>query len=128
MQNKFWGSTATLIIGCLSFAAGLAQISSHESGNRSGGTLIAGWVMILGALAYKSLKKRKLGIKPDTLVRRLIEALLLVLAFLSVVLQANFIALCYYDPVPNVFIPACVFIAYAVVALRARQNATGRSS
>jgi hypothetical protein len=61
MRNNLWGSTAALIIGGLGIIAGISQVASRVP--NSGDTTIAGIVIVLGALAYRSLKRRRLGVK-----------------------------------------------------------------
>jgi hypothetical protein len=60
------GSSIAFLIGCLAVIAGLSGLAQtvdnpHVAGTQKLDTLIGGVVMILGALAYRSAKKRKLG-------------------------------------------------------------------
>ncbi len=71
--------------------------------------------MILGALAYRSAKKRKLGEAKSTLTRQLIEIALVVLICLAVLAQKDLIYLIATDPVPNVIIPLWAIVAYLIV-------------
>ena len=76
-------------------------------------------VMVLGALAYRSVKKRRLGIKPDTKVRRGGEIALLTVALLLVILQRDFFTVRWYaNPFVNVVIPVWVLMAYALIFFR----------
>ena len=64
-NHRLWGSTAAIVLGVLSIIAGIAaRIQAPETqvgiGNFEGGV-----GMLLGAIAYRSAKKRRLGLKPD---------------------------------------------------------------
>jgi hypothetical protein len=108
------GSSIALVLGCLSLASGVAQLAG---GQVTGGPITSGMVMILGSLAYRSAKKRRLGEVQSTTTRRVTEIALLLLAALVVLLQKDLKYLIATDPVPNVLIPLWALIAYLVVAL-----------
>jgi hypothetical protein len=82
--------------------------------------------MILGALAYRSAKKRRLGEVDSTLTRRAIEYALLLTLILIVLLQNNLAYLIASDPVPNALIPLGAVIAYLVVVLLPRKTVVHR--
>jgi len=111
MKRKFIGSTIAMIIGILSFLGSIAQISS---GNPQPSPL-AGEVMILGSLAYRSLKKRRLVLVESTKLRQLFEIIALVLIVALVVLQKDFKIQLAYHPVPNFIIPVWSLIAYGII-------------
>ena len=71
--------------------------------------------MILGAIAYRSAKQRRLGLKRDAGWRRLMETALLILVFLplpfAAVLQDGII----HHPWSSTLIPASSLVAYLVV-------------
>ena len=113
-MKKHIGSTIALILGFLSFAGSVANPT-----NQSG--LIAGPVIILGALAYRSAKKRKLGEVHDTSLHKGLEGLALIIVAAAILLQKDLITLIATDPVPNLIIPLWVIIAYVVVAFKAKQ-------
>ena len=108
-MKKHIGSTIAIVIGVLSFIFGLAN---------PGPALITGIVIILGAVAYRSAKKRKLGEVNDSKVRVIIEKLAIVMAMAAVLLQANLASLVQTDPVPNLLIPLWVIVAYIVISIR----------
>lgn len=120
MKLKFLGSTIALILGVLSFLGAIGQIGS---GNVNANP-IRGVVIILGALAYKSLKKRKLGIVKSTRTRQFLETLALILILGLIVLQKDFKTQLANDPVPNFVIPLWVFIAYGVFYFKKPAEAT----
>lgn len=77
--------------------------------------------MVLGGAAYRSLKKRRLGLKPDNIWRHLLEGSLLLALILIVILQKNLLYLIENDPAPNFVTPLWALIAYAVIVLKKRQ-------
>jgi len=81
-----------------------------------GGTLLAGVVMILGAIAYRSAKERKLGEAKWVLTRRVLEVVLIVLICVVILAQNDLKRLIATDPVPNAIIPIWAIVAYLIVA------------
>ena len=63
---NFFGSTVAIIFGFLYFGSGVNSLDQQTGASLYG--LIFGPVVILGALAYKSIKKRKLSLVAITLV------------------------------------------------------------
>lgn len=114
-MKKHLGSTIALILGFLLFAGSVANPS-----NPSG--LIAGPVIILGALAYRSAKKRNLGVVRNTALRKGLELLALIMIAAATLLQNDLKNLIATDPVPNLIIPLWAIIAYIVIASKARQS------
>jgi hypothetical protein len=96
----WWQQTRRHLGSTLAFVFGLASFVSVAR-NPQGGTWIAGVVMMLGALAYWSAKKRKLGEVKSTLTRQCLEVALLVLICLAILLQNDLIYRIESDPVPN---------------------------
>lgn len=119
MNKKFLGSTIVLILGVLGFLGGIASVSK---GDHKGDGLLAGILMIIGALTYKSAKKRKLGIVRDTKTRVAFEVIALIILIALVLLQNNLIYRIETDPVPNVLVPVGALIAYTVISLKGRVN------
>ncbi len=114
-MKRHIGSTIALWFG------GLAAVSAFAPGlepDRVMSQLNAGIFIILGALAYRSAKKRKLHEVLPTLPRRFAEAFALVLIVAAVGLQKNALFYIATDPVPYLVIPLWVFVAYAVACLR----------
>ena len=77
---KLYGSSAAVAFGSLYFISAVSAIAKNTGSSENG--LFLGPAIILGALAYKSAKKRKLNIIETTTVRESFEiaAILLVLA------------------------------------------------
>ena len=112
-RKRFIGSTIALVVGILAALAGLAQAASGKGIS----TFNAGVVMMLGSLAYRSAKMRKLGIAKTTSGRLVVEWLALAVILAVVLLQKDLFQLMYEDPVPNLIIPLWVLVAYFVVLL-----------
>ncbi len=110
-MKKHLGSTIALVLGIVSVMAGLAKPSS---------TLIAGIVILLGALAYRSAKKRKLREVKASPIRKTLESVAIVLIIALIVLQRDVAEQINRDPVPNLIIPLWAIVAYVMISLRGR--------
>jgi len=108
-MKKYLGSTIALAVGAISVAAGLVKPSS---------TLTAGIIIILGALAYRSAKKRKLVEVKTSLIRKSLEVFAIVIIVGLILLQRNAAYYIKTDPVPNLIIPLWAIIAYVVIAFK----------
>ncbi len=106
-DKRFLWSTIALGIGIVALAGGITTPSSLG---------IAGAVIILGVLAYRSAKRRKLNMVEATTTRKTMEIVALVVAFLIVFLQTDIQRLMYEDPFPNLIIPLWVFGAYLYIS------------
>lgn len=107
---KHLGSTVAIILGLIMIGAIASQPQSSLP--------IAGAVTLLGALAYRSCKRRRLGEVPSTMLRRGLEIAALVAAVLVIVLQNNLRERLILDPVAH-FLPILwVLVAYAVALFR----------
>ncbi len=107
-MKKHLGSTIALGIGVLSVVSSLTKPNM----------LIAGIIIILGALAYRSAKKRKLGEISGSSLRKALEVCAIVIIIAAVLLQKNLTYNMATDPVPNLMIPLWAIIAYMVIALK----------
>jgi hypothetical protein len=108
-MKKHLGSTVALILGALTLVAGLTQ---------PGSLLVAGPIIIVGALAYRSAKKRHLGEVKNSLVRKGLEGTAIVSIVAAVLLQNDFRRQIATDPVPNLVIPLWAIIAYSIIAFK----------
>jgi len=75
MKHKFIGSTIAPVLGISSLVGSLAQISSGKADAQL--NLLVGVFIILGSLAYRSLKKRRLGLVKSTNLRQILEIIAL---------------------------------------------------
>ena len=110
-MKKHIGSTIFLVIGIAALIGGLTNPASS--------LFIAGPIIILGALAIRSAKNRKLGTVKNSVLRKVLELSGIVAIILSIALQNNLKYLIITDPVPNLLIPFLAVVAYAVMALLA---------
>ena len=119
MKNLFskgkipWANIA-LVFGVFMLASGIANSQSID--NFFGGA----WI-VLGVLAYKSAKKRKLGLVKNSIVRQTLELAVFFILIGDIFLQVlgggaerNMVN----DPFNFLFIPAWVIIAYCFIVFR----------
>ena len=114
---RFLGSTLAIVAGILYFAGSLSKV--QDGGNAAG--LVAGPMIVLGALAYRSRKRRLLGLRKATLVRRCIEILALLVILAAWLLQKDIKLLIATDPIPNLVVPLWVIVAYFCTGLSRRE-------
>ncbi len=100
-------SLVALVVGAMSFMAGVAD-NTHDN-------LGAGFGMILGALAYRSAKKRKLGTVKNSMIRKILEIASICLIFAAVLFQNDLPNRLVTNPVSNIMIPLWAIIAYSGV-------------
>jgi hypothetical protein len=85
--TEFYGSSVAVFLGILYFGSGVNAIAQNTGGSTNG--LFLGPAIILGALAYKSAKKRKLNIVTTSKIRMALEVIAILLVLASVVLMRN---------------------------------------
>ena len=107
-DRRFLGSTLAITAGVMYL---LSAPASFQTGGGGAG-LIGGPVIILGAVAYRSRKRRLLGLARSMVARKIVEVLALVAILLVVRLQQDPKILIATDPVTNLALPLCAFIAY----------------
>jgi len=83
-EVRHLGSTVTLLLGALAFFGAASRIGNGDP--LAKGVLLAGLVLILGALVYRSAKRRRLGEVAGTPARWVLEGIAIVLMFLIVLL------------------------------------------
>ncbi len=111
IRPKFGGSTIALYIGILVSAAS----ARHSEGSSRIGMFYIGYTVTLGSLAYRSFKKRKLGLVKSTLIRQFFE-------FFALAVIALPFSLLFFDPLRlfdaiadhpvNFIAPLWAFVAY----------------
>ena len=116
--NKSWkihiGSTLGMVLGVLTISAGLQKVDVSF--------INAGITMLVGALAYRSAKKRKMQQVENTVLRRVIEGLSICGLIALISLRDDLMMLIAEDPVPNFVIPAYVLFAYLIVIARKQKQ------
>jgi hypothetical protein len=83
-EVRHLGSTAALLLGALAFLGAASRVGNGDP--IAAGVLAAGSVLILGALVYRSAKRRRLGEVTSTPARWVLEGIAIVLMFLIVLL------------------------------------------
>ena len=101
LRPNFRGSVVALVLG----AALILSAVSRGAPSRS----TSGVVTILGALAYRSAKRTKLGLATPMPHRTALEAIAIVAIFAVVLLQRDVLALA---PVPDLTITTWAILAY----------------
>ena len=121
---RFLGSSLALVIGALGILGGVAAVTE----GRSTSTLWAGTIIVLGALVYRSRKRRILGERESTRLRICTEYAVLLVILAAWLLQKDFLYLVATDPAPQT-VPVLVFLAYACAGLWHRiKRRAGRNS
>jgi hypothetical protein len=115
--NRPWyrhmGSTIAIVLGLVYFVGSFSPSNPSKDGS------IAGPVMVLGALAYRSAKRRALGEVPASVARQVIETIVILLIVASVVFRNDLRTAIAINPAPTLFIPGWCVVAYAIAAVRA---------
>jgi len=117
-MNKFLWSNIAIIFGALCLVAGITNPTNF---NIDLG--IAGAVVILGVLAYKSAKKRKAGLVKNNISRIILEIAAIIITFLIIFLKKDIWDLMYYHPWANTIIPIWVWVAYFIM-ISSKQKVT----
>ena len=105
-MKQFLLSNIALVIGVLSLISGLTNPSW---------LLIAGIMIILGTLAYQSAKKRKLGLAKDTIIKKVLEIISIIIVLFLALAKENWFDLMYEDPLPYLIIPVWVLGVYLYI-------------
>ena len=133
-KQRMIGSLIAVILGVLTFVGGLGRLGSAANdapatgmeGEDAFGPILAGLVMILGAVAYRSRKRRLFGLRPDTRGRLLLEITALAVltaAWLTLRDLAFYIG---EDPVSYLLIPVWALAAYPCAGCLVRPEPSER--
>jgi len=85
------------------------------------GMWVAGCAAILGALAYRSAKKRKYGQVEESGLRKFLERAAIILLVLIALIYKDPVNRMLTDPFPNIVIPLWALIAYICMAVKKRK-------
>ena len=107
------GSSIALVLG---FFGLLGELGALSKGATPSGMIVGAPIMILGALAYRSAKKRALGEVPSSPWRWLFEVAAILSILLLLAAQPNLQALMTTDPGPYFVIPFWAVVAWLVAA------------
>lgn len=100
MDRRFVGATAALILGTLFL------MTAASRGYDAVPQVLSGAGTIVGALAYRSLKRRRLGLCDNSIGRRVAEGTALLSIVALLLLQSSVLARMDREPVPTRAIPA----------------------
>ena len=116
---KNLGSSLALFVGCIAVLVGLLALAQ---GPPQAVMLRAGIVMVLGALAYRSAKKRRLGEVKSTRTRVSLEIILLAAICAIILGQNNISQRMVTDAITNVLLPAWAILAYLAACRHAPEE------
>lgn len=125
-MKKHIGSTIALVCGWLSIISVLGNYA-NPGASVNGTSVVTGIVILLGASAYRSAKRRSLGERSQSITRKSLEIFSIIVCCLLVVMRNDYLFYAENDPFPHVFIPLWVLIAYMTAILR-RPRETGKDS
>jgi hypothetical protein len=108
--KKIFTAEAAFVLGIIFLAAGLARPSQNPS------LLIAGPVIVLGALACRSARSRANGWAKSTTIRKIFEILALIACAFLIFMQNDIRTLIVEDPATNLAIPIWIMVAYLLAA------------
>ena len=117
-------STFALVLGCMHFLSSCGMIARRveDPTVEVPSNPLFGLQIILGTLAYRSLKRTKLGIREQSALRRVGELLALMAAAIPTILMlvnnpaAKFLIAT--DPVPWIIAPVWSYAAYLILWMR----------
>jgi hypothetical protein len=116
------GSTIAIVFGVFAFFGAIGGVGSGDHAFER--LLTTGSVLILGALAYRSAKKRRLGEVASSPLRYVGEGIAILLLLLSVLLQQDLEKQIVTEPLVTVLIPVWAVVAYLLVALWPRRSSS----
>jgi hypothetical protein len=112
-RTQFFYSTIALWMGWLVFISGITQ--RIQIARPQGDNLFLGVVMLLGIYAYRSQKRRKLGIKANSKLRQILEISALLFVIILTLFPQNVIYIMLQNPVSRLTAPIWILVAYLVV-------------
>jgi ABC-type Co2+ transport system permease subunit len=116
IKMKNIGSNFTLVFGSLFLITGLSKATEGFS-NLGFDMINTGFIMLVGALVYKSAKKRAQAEVKNSILRRIAELISLIAAILVVILQNNFVDRIYENPIPILAL-AWILIIYLIINIK----------
>jgi len=117
------GSTIALSLGTVALLGGFAS-AYRGRGAGAGDLIISAPIILLGALAYRSAKKRMLGHVAATTTRKVMEAVAILLIIGLLFATNDLKTLVALEPAHYIVIPAWAIIAYLFVGFRRSKLAT----
>ena len=112
-KHRMIGSTAALVVGVLGFLGGLGRVANDPDAE-----IIPWTFVILGAVAYRSRRRRLLGVRPDSHARVLFEAVCLGVLAVAWLALADLAVLIVDEPATYFMFPIWALAAYPCARLR----------
>jgi len=116
ISDKHAGSMIAIILGILLILSNISLVAQGQRADIAGA--IGGLSLLLGSIAYRMAKKRKLKSVSPSVIRFIPEVTFIVLSMLVVILQSNLAFQLMMNPFTNGFIPLSVLIAYIFLLLQ----------
>jgi F0F1-type ATP synthase assembly protein I len=116
ISDKHAGSMIAIILGILLILSNISLVAQGQRADIAG--VIGGLSLLLGSIAYRIAKKRKLKSVSPSVIRFIPEVTFIVLSMLVVILQSNLAFQLMMNPFTNGFIPLSVLIAYIFLLLQ----------
>jgi phosphatidylglycerophosphate synthase len=113
--KKHIGSYLSTVLGTLLIFTGLGQLEMDPQWFFN---LLLGITILAGSLAYRSAKKRKQSEVPNSKLRVILEAMVLVAVGFLIFGLSDYTKLAMTNPAVTILAPAWVLIAYLFVNLR----------
>ena len=116
ISDKHAGSMIAIILGILLILSNISLVAQGQRADIAGA--IGGLSLLLGSIAYRIAKKRKLKSVSPSVIRFIPEVTFIVLSMLVVILQSNLAFQLMMNPFTNGFLPLSVLIAYIFLLLQ----------
>ena len=114
-RHRMIGSTAALVVGVLGLLGALGRVANEQDAS------VAQWTfVILGAVAYRSRRRRLLGLRADSHARVLFEIACLVMLTVAWLALVDLAVLIVEEPVRHFVFPIWALVAYPCATLRLR--------
>lgn len=118
LNKRLIGSLIALVLGTSGMLSALAAVTSGASSSG----LMTGPVMILGAAAYSSRKRRLLGLKPETTARKTFEVVCMALITTMWLGDLDLANAVRNNPASHLMIPLWALIAYPCASFRTEKH------
>lgn len=131
-KHRMTGSMLALSLGVLALVGGLGRLGSALAEGQTmaaedaSASAVSGLFMILGAVAYRSRKRRLLGLRPDTQGRVVFEIACLVLLTLAWLARSDLALRIEDSPAQYLLIPLLALAAYPCAGSRIRPATSDR--
>ena len=112
-KHRMIGSTAALVVGVLGFLGSFGRLADDQDAD-----LIPWTFVLLGAVAYRSRRRRLLGLRSDSHARVLFEAVCLAVLAVAWLALTDVAVLVVYQPATYLMFPIWALAAYPCAGFR----------